>query len=145
MVKGISWDPNSHCPGQEMPCLLKAKLSLYLTKLYAMKTYPVLKAPRHKHLRVSGGVAPHISVLGGGWRRVVSFTPQPLYPRRKSSRYPLDSRLGGPQSRSGRSGEDKNSQPGIEPRSSSQYPSLYWLSCPGFPTFYWILSFIMCS
>jgi hypothetical protein len=29
---------------------------------------------------------------------VVSFTPQPLYSQGKSSRYPLDRRLGGPQS-----------------------------------------------
>jgi len=41
---------------------------------------------------------------------VVSFTPRPLYPRGKSLRYPLDRRLGGPQSRSGRGGEEKNSQ-----------------------------------
>jgi hypothetical protein len=35
----------------------------------------------------------------------------------KSPWYPLDRRLGGPQSHSGRSGEEKNSQlpPGIEP------------------------------
>jgi hypothetical protein len=33
---------------------------------------------------------------------VVNFTPRPLYPR-----YPLERRLGGPQSRSGRSGEEK--------------------------------------
>jgi hypothetical protein len=35
----------------------------------------------------------------------------------KSPWYPLDMRLGGPQSRSGRSGEEKNSQlpPGIKP------------------------------
>jgi hypothetical protein len=32
-------------------------------------------------------------------------------PQEKSSRYPLDKRLGGPQSRSGRAGEEKNSQP----------------------------------
>jgi hypothetical protein len=32
---------------------------------------------------------------------VVSFTPLSLYPRGKSHRYPLDRRLGGPQSRSG--------------------------------------------
>jgi hypothetical protein len=32
---------------------------------------------------------------------VVSFTPRPLYHRRKSPRYPLDRRLGGPQNRSG--------------------------------------------
>jgi hypothetical protein len=41
----------------------------------------------------------------------VSFTPRHLYPRGKSSWYPLDRRLGGPQSRSGRGGEEKNSQP----------------------------------
>jgi hypothetical protein len=38
---------------------------------------------------------------------VVNFTPRPLYPRGKSPRYPLDRRLGRPQSRSGRSGEEK--------------------------------------
>jgi hypothetical protein len=42
---------------------------------------------------------------------VVSFTPRPLYPQGKSPCYPLDRRLGVPQSRSGRSGEEKNSQP----------------------------------
>jgi hypothetical protein len=31
--------------------------------------------------------------------------------KEKSSWYPLDKRLGGPQSRSGRGGEEKNSQP----------------------------------
>jgi hypothetical protein len=43
--------------------------------------------------------------------------PRPLYLQRKSPWYPLDRRLGGPQSRSGRCGEEKNSQPppGIEP------------------------------
>jgi hypothetical protein len=37
-------------------------------------------------------------------------------PPGKEPRYPLDRRLGGPQSRSGRGGEEKNSQspPGIE-------------------------------
>jgi hypothetical protein len=34
-----------------------------------------------------------------------------LYPQGKSPWYPLDRRLGGPQSRSARSGEEKNSQP----------------------------------
>jgi hypothetical protein len=38
---------------------------------------------------------------------VVSFTPQPLYPLGKRPRYPLDRRLGVPQSRSGRRGEVK--------------------------------------
>jgi hypothetical protein len=46
-----------------------------------------------------------------------NFTPRPLYPQGKNPWYPLDKRLGGPQSRSGRGGEEKNSQPppGIEP------------------------------
>jgi len=46
---------------------------------------------------------------------VVSFTHLPLYPQGKSPLYPLDRRVGGPWSRSGR-GEEKNSQPapGIE-------------------------------
>jgi hypothetical protein len=47
---------------------------------------------------------------------MVSFTPRPFYPQGKSHCYPLDRGLGGPQSRSGRGGEEKNSQPppGIE-------------------------------
>jgi hypothetical protein len=48
---------------------------------------------------------------------VVSFTPQPLYRQGKNPGYSLDRRLGGPQSRSGRGGEEKSSQPlpGLEP------------------------------
>jgi hypothetical protein len=42
--------------------------------------------------------------LGTRWRWVVSFTSQPLWPRGKCPRYPLDRRLGGPQNRSGRYG-----------------------------------------
>jgi hypothetical protein len=64
----------------------------------------------------SGGVTPFILDLGivGEWSasRFGRLTPQG-----KSLWYPLDRRLGGPQSRSGRGGEEKNSQPlpGIEP------------------------------
>jgi hypothetical protein len=67
---------------------------------------------------------------------VVSFTPQPLYDREKSPRYPLDRRLGGPQSRSGLRGEEKILDPtGTRtptPRSSSPKPvaiptALFWL------------------
>jgi hypothetical protein len=85
---------------------VKVKLSLWLTKHHAMKAY-----------WRSGGIAPRILDLGTRWRRVVSFTPRPLYPQGKSPWYPLDRRLGGPQSRSGRGGEEKNPQPppGIEP------------------------------
>jgi hypothetical protein len=55
--------------------------------------------------------------LGTRWRWVVNFTPQPLYTQGRSPWYPLGRRLGGPQSRSGRGGEEKNSQrlPGLEP------------------------------
>jgi hypothetical protein len=59
----------------------------------------------------TGGIAPHILELGTRWRWVVNFTPRPLYLQGKSPWYPLDRRLGGPQSRSGRGGEAKNSQP----------------------------------
>jgi hypothetical protein len=55
--------------------------------------------------------------LGIRWRWVVSFTSRPLYSQGKSLWYPLDRRLSGLQSRSGRGGEEKNSQPlpGLEP------------------------------
>jgi hypothetical protein len=65
----------------------------------------------------SGGIAPLILDLGTRWRWVVSFTPRLLYPQGKIPSYPLDRKLGGPQSRAGSGGEKKNSQhlPGLEP------------------------------
>jgi len=58
----------------------------------------------------SVSVALLILKLGTRWRRVVSFTPWPLYPQGKSPWYPLDSRrLAGPLSRSGRDVEEKYS------------------------------------
>jgi hypothetical protein len=67
--------------------------------------------------------------LGIRGRWVVSFTPLPLYPRGKIPRYPLDRRLSGPQSQSGRCGEEtilycQESKSGRPARS----PSLYRLS-----------------
>jgi hypothetical protein len=59
----------------------------------------------------SGDIASFILDLGTRWRWVVSFTPRPLCFHEKSPWYPLDRRLGGPQSRPGRGGEEKNSQP----------------------------------
>jgi hypothetical protein len=59
----------------------------------------------------SGSIASHILDLATRWRWVVCFTPQPIYSQEKSPWYPLDRRLGGPQSRSVRGGEQKNSQP----------------------------------
>jgi hypothetical protein len=60
----------------------------------------------------------------------------PLYPQGKSPWYPLDRRLDGPQSRSGRGGVEKNSQlpPGIEPYNPDRpahRPELYRLRYHG--------------
>jgi hypothetical protein len=54
---------------------------------------------------------------GTRWRWVVSFIHLPLYTQGKNPCYPLYRRLGGPQSRSGRGDEEKNSRPllGLEP------------------------------
>jgi hypothetical protein len=58
---------------------------------------------------------------------VVSFTHRLLYPWGKSPRYQLDRRLGGPQSRSGRRGEnsrpyrDSNSDPSVVQPIASRY------------------------
>jgi hypothetical protein len=49
---------------------------------------------------------------------VVSFTPRPLYSQGKNPWYPLDGRLGGPQSRCGRGGVKK------KPASAGTLPSL---------------------
>jgi hypothetical protein len=62
---------------------------------------------RHEGVWGSGCIHPRFLDLATSWRWVVSFTPQPLYPRRKRRRHPLDRRLGGPKSRSGRRGEVK--------------------------------------
>jgi hypothetical protein len=57
----------------------------------------------------SGGITPHILDFGTTWRKVLSFTPRPLFSRSQNPRYPLDRRLGGPQSRSGRGDEERKS------------------------------------
>jgi hypothetical protein len=67
---------------------------------------------------------------------VVSFMSRPLYLQGKSRWYQLN-RLDGPQSRSGRGDEEKNSQPppGIEPYNpdrSTRSPALY-MSRPAHP------------
>jgi hypothetical protein len=47
--------------------------------------------------------------LGTSWRQVVSFTALPFYtPGQRARRYPLDRRLGGPQSYSRHYKEEKN-------------------------------------
>jgi hypothetical protein len=79
---------------------LKVKLSLCVTKHHATKMY-----------WGSGGIAPRILDLGTRWRWMVGFTLRPLYTQGKSLWYPLDRRLGGPQSCSGHGSEEKNSHP----------------------------------
>jgi hypothetical protein len=81
---------------------------------------PAPKIVQHHAVKTywrSGGIALRILNLDTRWRWVVSFTSRPLYPR-----YPVDRRLGGPQRRCGREGEEKRlfhycpTPPGIEPR-----------------------------
>jgi hypothetical protein len=77
----------------------------------------------HEGVWGSGCIGPHFLDLGTTWGWVVSFTPPSLYPRGKSPRSLLDRRLDGPQSRSGRRGEEKILDPTATrtptPRSSS--------------------------
>jgi hypothetical protein len=82
-----------------------------------------IKVKLTNYARHHEGINPHFLDLCTSWRWVVSFTPLPLYPRGESPRYPLDRRLRGLQSRSGRRGEEKVLDPtGTRtpiPRSSS--------------------------
>jgi len=55
---------------------------------------------------------------------VVSFTPRPFYHRGKYLQYTLDRRLVGPQIRSGRGGEEKNSYYCLRRESKPDHPAL---------------------
>jgi len=88
-----------------------------------------------------GDIMQRILALGTrrGWE--VSFMPQPLYPWGKSLQYPLDRRLGGPQSWSGQSGEEKHSQSPLRIKPPNpDHPAcsqlLFWLSYPSSSKFY---------
>jgi hypothetical protein len=74
----------------------------------------------------SGCRDPRAVVLGTSCKGVVSFKPRPLCPRGKSPLYQLDSRLGEPQSRSGRYGDvrvlDSTGNRTPTPWSSSSQP-----------------------
>jgi hypothetical protein len=75
--------------------------------------------------------------FGTRWRWVVSFMPLSLYPR-----YQLDNRLGGPQSRSGCCGGEKNlALPGIGPRTSSPSPVAILTELSRLP----VMQFLPCS
>jgi hypothetical protein len=70
-----------------------------------------------------------------------------LYPRGYDPRYPLDRRLGGPQSRSGRRALKKNPLPlsGIEPDCPARSQTLYYLSNRGSNKQLWYMIKILCS
>jgi len=77
----------------------------------------------------SGCIAPRILNRGDRWRWVVSFNVPAALPLLWETRYPLYRRLGEPQIRSKRGGEEKNipplSLPEIKPWSFGPYSSLY--------------------
>jgi hypothetical protein len=64
------------------------------------------QALHHEGVWGSGCIDPRFLHPGASWRWVVSFTPRPIYLRRKSPLYPLYRRLGGSRNRSGRRGEE---------------------------------------
>jgi hypothetical protein len=79
-------------------------------------------------------IDPHFLDLGTSWRSGASFTPLLLYLRGKSLRFPLDRRLGVPQSQSLLYGEEKIlTLPGLELQPlgrPARRQSLYRLSHP---------------
>jgi hypothetical protein len=70
------------------------------------------------------GYSSTILDLGTIWIRVVTFTPRPLYPWGNHPWYPLNKRLGGPQSLFGRYGEGKALVP-----SGKQTPAVQRVAC----------------
>ena len=84
----------------------------------------------------SRGRTPLIPNLCTRWKWVVNFMPQLLYPQGKEPQYPLNKRLGGPQSWSGHFWRKEKKNPlhlhrfkpwTIQP----VVHSLYWLHYPG--------------
>lgn len=82
-----------------------AKLALVLIKHHAMKAYGGVKIKSHPFLTSEDELSTSRRVL--------------ITPGVKNSRYLLSSRLDGPQSRSGRCGQETNILPGIKPQFSS--------------------------
>jgi hypothetical protein len=82
----------------------------------------------------SGGIAPLILNLSTWWSQVDSFTLLPLYSQGKSSEFPLNMKLGRPQSQSGHFGEEKKCLTCQESNhnflvANSKDQSWYWLQC----------------
>jgi hypothetical protein len=92
VIKTVS---NYSCLSNYKGIKVKVKLPLCLNKHHTMTYWGI------------GGIAPHILDLSTRWRWVVSFIRWLLYPQGKSPWYPLDRRLGRPQSQSGHGGKEK--------------------------------------
>jgi hypothetical protein len=88
---------------EQMYCVLLCIYVIFVPPRYEFFT-PITVAARSKARTV---FTRSNTDLGTSWRWVVSFTPLPLYPRGKSHRYTLDTRLDVPQDRSRRRGEEK--------------------------------------
>jgi len=82
-------------------------------------------------MKRSGGVIPHTLNLGTEWRWVMSFA----YSLVKSLQYSLSKMLGGPHSRSGRFGEEKDRFP-------SPYSLVTW--CLGFMFSFRLQAWFIC-
>jgi hypothetical protein len=93
---------------------------------------------RHEDVWGSGNIVPTFlndAINGGEWS---ASRPRQLYPRGKSPRYQFDSRLSGPQNRSGRCGIEKNflALPKSNPGRPAGSVSLYRLRYPGSLIYY---------
>jgi hypothetical protein len=96
------------------------ELSLDLSTMSKMKSSLCLPQPSSTPWRRTGSVEAQLHAyfdLGTRWRRAVSFTDRPPHHPGKSPCHLSDRRMGGPQSRSGHGGVEKNSKllPGPEP------------------------------
>jgi hypothetical protein len=114
---------------------IKIKLSLFfywnttpwrLTEVKIVKfvlVFNYLSTIPWRHMRVWRYPSTIID-LGTRWKRMISFTPRPLYPHGNRLQYPQNRRLGELQDRCGRCGEVKNfAPPEIEPWPSSSQPA----------------------
>jgi hypothetical protein len=87
----------------------KRKVASELNKVPCHKDiHFIIKHHPTKTYLGDGGVTQHVSNLGTRWKSVVSFMPRRLYPLENNPQYPLDRRLGGPHSQSGRRGRESN-------------------------------------
>jgi hypothetical protein len=105
------------CHGSKY-CSGTIKYLLHITKRVILHLNRLTKnyfwAPRHEGVLGIGSIVSCVLDIRTIWRWVVSFTPGPLYPKGRSPWYPLDRRLSGPQSLSGRGGEEKFPRPRLE-------------------------------